>query len=248
MSCLCRLEYYRQTVITAVRSPALSRASTLIETGINEDAFITAVGDCTVATPEQAFSRARRHVLVKPDGTVVVHGETGTEPQAVHPPVGGQTVTTTESKVVLTVDDSRSESALVVSFLSVQQLSVAGAPAAQQATTEADLTALVLEQPAVIEPGFRPLATERQTGAGPVDVYGEDEDGRTVVLELKSHRAGPAAVGQLGRYVAALRDELHTGATVRGILGAPSVTDRAHRRLAEEGLEFVTLPPTQAPP
>ncbi|PSQ33190.1 endonuclease NucS, partial [Halobacteriales archaeon SW_12_69_24] len=50
--------------------------------------------------------------------------------------------------------------------------------------------------------------------------------------------------GQLGRYVDALERDLHAEAEVRGILVAPSVTDRARRMLAERGLEFVALDPT----
>jgi hypothetical protein len=97
-----------------------------------------------------------------------------------------------------------------------------------------------------VESGFRPLATERETSAGAVDVYGEDREGRTVVLELKRRRVGPDAVGQLVRYVEALRRELHTDAEVRGVLVAPSVTDRARELLGEEGLEFVSLTPRES--
>jgi RecB family endonuclease NucS len=107
--------------------------------------------------------------------------------------------------------------------------------------TEAALRERLLAEPSLLEPGFTPLATERETPAGPVDVYGEDAAGRTVVVELKRRRVGPSAVGQLSRYVAALERDLHTDSEVRGVLAAPSVTDRARRLLREEGLEFVAL-------
>jgi RecB family endonuclease NucS len=93
-----------------------------------------------------------------------------------------------------------------------------------------------------------PLATERRTPAGAVDIYGEDADGRAVAVELKRRRVGPDAVGQLGRYVDAMERDLHADTEVRGILVAPSVTDRASRLLAERGLEFVPLTPTGAEP
>ncbi|WP_323192963.1 endonuclease NucS domain-containing protein, partial [Halostella sp. PRR32] len=75
--------------------------------------------------------------------------------------------------------------------------------------TEADLKERVLERPALVEPGLRPLATERDTPAGPVDVYAEAADGQPVVVELKRDRAGPDAVSQLARYVDALAADLH---------------------------------------
>ena len=109
--------------------------------------------------------------------------------------------------------------------------------------TEADMKQRILEHPELIESGFRPLSTERDTPAGAVDIYGEDRAGRVVVLELKRRRVGPDAVGQLNRYVEALERDLHAGVEIRGILVAPSVTDRARRLLATRGLEFVSLSP-----
>jgi RecB family endonuclease NucS len=68
------------------------------------------------------------------------------------------------------------------------------------------------------------------------------------VVELKRRRVGPDAVGQLTRYVDALERDLHAETSVRGILVAPSVTDRARRLLGERGLDFVALEPaTDAP-
>jgi RecB family endonuclease NucS len=101
----------------------------------------------------------------------------------------------------------------------------------------------VLETPSVIEQGFTPLATERTTAEAAVDIYGEDARGRTVVVELKRRRVGPDAVSQLRRYVEAIQQDLHADTVVRGILVAPSVTDRARRLLATHGLELVALDP-----
>lgn len=107
--------------------------------------------------------------------------------------------------------------------------------------THDDLMDRLLDDPDLLEPGFRPLATERETPAGPIDLLGEDADGRTVAVELKVRRAGPDAVGQLDRYVDALERDLHADALVRGILAAPSVTDRAADLLDERDLEFVAV-------
>ena len=101
-----------------------------------------------------------------------------------------------------------------------------------------------LDAPDLVESGFEPRATERDTPAGAVDVYGVDADGNTVVVELKRRRVGPDAVGQLSRYVEALRRDGHAERRVRGVLVAPSVTDRARDLLTEEGLKFVALEPT----
>lgn len=106
----------------------------------------------------------------------------------------------------------------------------------------------LLDDPDLVAPGFRPLSTERETPAGPVDLFGRDTEGRLVAVEIKTDRAGPDAVGQLERYVEALRRDLHAGADVRGVLVAPSVTDRAERLLPDRGLSFVALRPPEGRP
>lgn len=106
--------------------------------------------------------------------------------------------------------------------------------------SEADLRDRIFEMPELIEDGFRPEAKEYNTPAGPVDVWGYDAEGRPVVLELKRRRVGPDAVSQLRRYVESV------DANVRGILLAPSNTERAERLLEEFGLESRQVaPPTE---
>jgi RecB family endonuclease NucS len=147
---------------------------------------------------------------------------------------------------VRSVRESPSEQ-LVVDFESLLQASafdVADEADLALEGTHEDLKEQVLDDPELVAPGFAPLSTERETAAGPVDVYGEDADGRKVVVELKRSRAGPDAVGQLERYVDALARDLHDDAEVRGVLVAPSTTDRARRMLGERGLEFVALEPS----
>jgi RecB family endonuclease NucS len=89
---------------------------------------------------------------------------------------------------------------------------------------------------------------ERKTPAGPVDIYGKDHEGTPVIIELKRRRVGPDAVGQLQRYVTAVDSDLPAGTTPRGILIAPSVTDRAERLLDSEGLESISLAPPDSKP
>ena len=90
--------------------------------------------------------------------------------------------------------------------------------------------------------------TERETSAGPVDIYGKDADGTPTIVALKRRRVGPDAVGQLNRYVAALDRDLPVKSPVRGLLVAPSVTERAEELLATEDLEFVLLTPAGPEP
>jgi RecB family endonuclease NucS len=230
--------------------PDAERARELVAAGIERGALVTVVGRCTVTYDGRAASSlgaGERHVMLKPDGAALVHTDEGQQPVNWQPPDCDHEATVADGRLVVESHRETPEEHLTVRFESVvhaaaypltdeEDLSLAG--------TEADLRERILDEPALVEAGFEPLATERSTPAGAVDVFGEDADGRTVVVELKRRRVGPDAVGQLGRYVDALERELHAETDVRGILVAPSVTDRARRLLAERGLEFVAVEPT----
>jgi RecB family endonuclease NucS len=123
-------------------------------------------------------------------------------------------------------------------------LAVTGGRDLELTGSEEDLRRRILDDPALVEEGFEPIETERPSGAGPIDIFGTDGEGTPVVVELKRRRVGPDAAGQLKRYVDAIERELGDGAVVRGVLVAPSVTDRTAELLEREGLEFVPLTPT----
>jgi endonuclease len=235
---------------TTFERPALETACEAVAEGLEREAMITIFGRCTVDYDGRASSRLEagaRHVMLKPDGTALVHTDEGQQPINWQPPGCDHTVSCEDGVLVVESVRISPEERLAVSFDRVLQLSTfAGTEPADVAVvgTEEDLRQRILKDPSLLESGFVPLATERETPAGAVDIYGKDGAGRSVVVELKRRRVGPDAVGQLRRYVDALSRDLHADAEVRGILVAPSVTDRADRLLSRHDLEFVALEPT----
>ena len=79
-----------------------------------------------------------------------------------------------------------------------------------------------------MEPGF-------------IDVYGTDEKGRFVVVEIKRKTAGRRAALQLSKYVEAIRGMVNR--EVRGILAAPHLGKGVQRLLMTLGLDFKALDP-----
>jgi len=237
------------SAVETLRYPAPDTVRDLLERAIERGAMVTLFGPCTVEYEGRATSSlglGDRHVTLKPDGAALVHTDEGQQPVNWQPPGCDHSASVTEGSLVVRSERTTPEEELEIVFETVahaaafdvsdpEELAVTG--------TEADLKERILSAPELVEPGFTPLATERETSAGAIDVYGEDEAGRTVVVELKRRRVGPDAVGQLDRYVGALRRDLHAETEIRGILVAPSVTDRARQLLAEKGLEFVPLEP-----
>ncbi len=230
--------------------PSPATAQEVITAGLDREELVTVFGQCRVDYEGRASSKLEwgdRHLLLKPDGTTLVHTDSDQKPVNWQPPGSTQTARLTTGQLVVESTRANPDERLTIRFkriVHVGAFEISDGAALELTGTEADLKERILEQPALIEDGFQPLATERTTAAGAIDIYGEDTAGRTVAVELKRRRVGPDAVGQLKRYVTALERELHTEADIRGILVAPSVTDRARRLLANNGLEFVAVEPT----
>jgi RecB family endonuclease NucS len=238
--------------LRSLTRPSHEDARDLVTEGIDAAALVTVVGRCTVdyeGRAESTLGPGERHVMLKPDGAALVHTDEGQQPVNWQPPDCDHEVSVVDGQLLVESHRETPAEHLAVTFESVLQASAFGLTDERDlslAGTEEDLRERILDDPDLVEAGFSPLATERATPAGAVDVYGEDREGRAVVVELKRRRVGPDAVGQLSRYVDALERDLHAERAVRGILVAPSVTDRARRLLAERGLEFVALEPPGA--
>ena len=239
------------SAVETLSYPAVDTARDLLERAFDRAAMVTLFGRCTVEYDGRASSSlgpGDRHVTLKPDGAALVHTDEGQQPVNWQPPGCDHAVEATADTLTVHSERANPEETLEITFQTLAHVAAFDVRDPEELTvagTEADLKDRILDDPDLLERGFTPLATERSTAAGAVDIYGEDRSGRTVVVELKRRRVGPDAVGQLGRYVDALERELHADTEIRGVLVAPSVTDRARQLLAKQGLEFVSLEPTQ---
>ncbi|WP_224332826.1 endonuclease NucS [Haloprofundus halobius] len=225
-----------------------------VEEAFERGDMVTLFGRCTVEYDGRAASTlglGNRLVILKPDGAALVHTDEKRTPVNWQPPGCEHHAAVRDGQFRVRSERTTPDETLDVRFEQVHQVSslaVTGGRDLDLQGSEEDLRQHILDDPDLVESGFLPLATERETSAGPVDIYGEDDDGVPVAVELKRRRVGPSAAGQLQRYVAALREEFGDGTAVRGILVAPSVTDRAAALLEERGLGFVALDPTTGRP
>src|SRR5208337_83876 len=101
----------------------------------------------------------------------------------------------------------------------------------------ADIVDKLEKDPSIIEEGLRVIRREKVTNAGFIDLYGEDKDGVTVIVEVKRTSISPNAVYQLEAYLADFRKKNRL-ANVRGILCAPRISEMAKTLIAEKGLEY----------
>lgn len=236
--------------LTTRTQPQTHTASKLIQDGLDASQVCSIAGRCTVdydGRTQSTLPAGERLVVCKPDGTLLVHHATGHKPINWQPPGSTHNVTLIDSELHLQCRRDAPDERITVHFTDLRQVSAYALEEDHDRDvtgSEDDLRQRILEQPTLVEEGFQPRMTERDTSAGPVDIYGVDADGTPVIVECKRRRVGPDAVGQLARYVTAAERE-RTTKTVRGILIAPSITDQAETELAQHELEWVALDPSQ---
>ncbi|HUR64283.1 MAG TPA: endonuclease NucS [Candidatus Thermoplasmatota archaeon] len=203
--------------------------------------LVQAVGDCEVRYQGRARSdlhRGERLLLLKPDGTLLVHTAEKSKPVNWQPPGASFSVGLEDGRLVLTSHRTKPEEIVKVTFHAITLLlAVPLRDAADLALvgTEDDLQALLFVQPSIVEEGFVPARRERGTARGFLDLDGRDAQGRRLVVEVKRTTAGVSEAQQLWRYVERLRGQ---DAGARGILLAPRVAERARKLLADHGLEW----------
>ena len=233
--------------VSTLTTPEPEDALALLETGFEHGGMLTLVGKCEVEYDGRASSYlppGDRLVILKSDGTLLVHRDEQRTPVNWQPPGCTHSARLDDDRLIVESTRTNPRETVTITFETVGQVSLLELDDSSDLAlegSEEDLRQRILAAPDVLESGFQPMMTERETPAGAVDIYGKDVDGTPTIVELKRQRVGPDAVGQLNRYVVALERDLAVGRSVRGILVAPSVTERAERLLATEDLEVVSL-------
>ncbi len=227
-------------------SPSTEELVNIVDSALLEGDVLTIFARCRVHYDGRAKSElgsGDRVILIKPDGSFLIHQTKKREPVNWQPPGSRVRLELREGPILVSVRKKPRET-LEVELEDVYMISAFRAEDYEELSltgSESEMAEMIFESPELIEPGFRPLFREKQIRHGIVDILGKDSRGNLVVLELKRRRAELHAVSQLKRYVEALMEE--NGGNVRGILVAPSLTSGARRLLEKEGLEFRKLEP-----
>jgi len=213
-------------------APAPKKALQLLRD--NVDAMATIIG-----RSRSFLDYGDRLVIVKPDGTVMVHGDTKREPLNWQPP-GSAVKYIVKNGLVLDAVRKRPAEEMHIHFEEVRAISIfrlEDRAKIRKAGAESHVVDHIERDPAIIEPGLRVLRREMPTRSGFIDLFCEDSSGRAVIVEVKRARVSPRAVHQLEAYMIDLRKKTKD-APVRGILCAPHISEMARTLIEEKGLEF----------
>lgn len=208
--------------------------------------LVVILGECRVDYEGRGASRlepGERLVVIKGDGSVLVHRPSGYSPVNWQPPGSIVEVTSRQGLgLIIHVVREKPREFLTIVFTRIDTLISAKMTDIGEFTMylgENEIRDILVENPELIEKGLRIIGVEKQIGDGYVDIYAEDSEGRRVLIELKRITATREAVLQLYRYIERYRNEYNQ--IPRGIIIAPAFSPSALEAITRLGLEYKSI-------
>lgn len=229
-----------------INNPNYAETFEIIEEGLRKKAMIVIFACFKVIYEGRAMSElgfGERIILIKGDGSFLVHQDKKVDPVNWQPPKSRSRVFIKDDKVFLESYRRSPEERIKLEIRKtyfVNYSLVEDLEELEMAGYEKDMGDMIMKHPDLIEKGFRPTSREYSTEHGFIDILGKDTEDNIVILELKSRKAGVTAVKQIRRYLKDFEDDKHG---VRGILVAPGIVEDAKELLEEENIEFKELKP-----
>ncbi|MEM3699439.1 MAG: endonuclease NucS [Candidatus Bathyarchaeia archaeon] len=228
-------------------NPTLAEAAEAVRDAVSQHKTVIVVGKCWVHYLGRAKSKlepGERILIIKEDGSLLVHRSVGYEPVNWQPPGCLFQIQTKNDALEIRAVRRKPAESVKVFFDKIQLFSaldlVDSGEFALYASEE-DMHKAILLEPSLLEEGFKPISYEKKVEPGFVDVYGVDKSGKLVVVEIKRKTAGREAALQLAKYIEAIK--LKANREVRGILAAPNIAKDVQRLLETLKLEFKPLDP-----
>jgi len=227
-------------------NPKLSDALYFIKkyhTNKPDKTLLIVIGDCIIDYKGRARSFldwGERIIMIKQDGTVLVHQPTMREPVNWQP-----TGTKTEFKIkdgqlVIRSRHYKPPEKMKINFRDIQLVTINMLKDKAKLVIsgmELDVVNEIVNNPNFIEDGLRISKREKHVKSGMIDLFGYDKNHTPVVIEVKRSLANISAVHQLRMYVNDIKKDIDT-ANVRGVLCAPRIPDMIKKLLSDYGLEW----------
>ncbi len=193
------------------------------------------------------LSMAIRLIMVKADGSVLVHSDGGSyKPLNWMSPPCSLVVSEPDSDdgavAVWTVRSTKTDDVLVVrihEILHDSEHDLGHDPGLVKDGVEAHLQELLADNVDTFGDGWRLVRREYPTPIGPVDLLCRDDGGAAVAVEIK-RRGEIDGVEQLTRYLDLLNRDPHL-TPVRGVFAAQEIKPQARTLAADRGITCVTV-------
>ncbi len=189
---------------------------------------------------------ARRLIMVKADGSVLVHADGGSYKPLnwMSPPCSVAIEEPGEGEVqqVWRVQHRKTGDVLVIrihDLLVDESVELGTDPGLVKDGVEADLQRLLAEQIGLLGDGHVLVRREHMTAIGPVDILARDGAGGAIAVEIK-RRGEIDGVEQLTRYLELMNRDPHL-APVAGVFAAQEIKPQARTLAEDRGIRCVTL-------
>ena len=233
--------------IAVLIQPTLAEAAELIEKVFAQRRTLIIVGTCHVHYVGRANSTlelGERILIIKSDGSLLVHRPVGYEPVNWQPAGGIFHVQVKDDELEVHGVRQKPHESVRVTYDSVyliSALSLSDSGDFLLHASEDDMHRAILLKPELFEDGFKPISWEKKVEPGFVDIYGEDRNSKLVIMEVKRKAASKEAALQLAKYIEPIKAKVNR--EVRGVLVAPSLGKDVQRMLVTLGLEYKALDP-----
>jgi len=221
--------------------PLLEEAGDFINSSVRGKKLIICIGLFSVEYLGRSSSNlglGERVLMVKEDGSVLVHRRVGYEPVNWQPAGCIIRCGVRDGKLLLLSERRRPKEFLKVVFDKVYLItstSLVDEARFEIGPVENEFYDLLMAHPEYIEEGLRIVSRQKSMPSGIPDFTGKDSKGNYVIIEVKRSMAGVDSVKQLDRYMKSQRGHF------RGILCAPSITKSALLILKKKGYDFRRL-------
>jgi len=228
-------------------NPSLIEASSIISKALSQRRTLVIAGNCRVNYSGRARSTleaGERLLIIKEDGSLLVHRPVGYEPVNWQPAGSVFHVQTNEDILEIHGVRRKPRENVQVYFDKIFMVSALGLVDCGDFllhATEDDMHRAILLKPELFEEGFKPISWEKHVEPGFVDIYGEDRNGKLVIIEVKRKTATKDAALQLSKYIEPIKSKINR--ELRAVLVAPNLGKDVQRMIETMGLEFKELDP-----
>jgi RecB family endonuclease NucS len=228
-------------------NPTLAEAASLIQRAFAQRSTLVVAGNCRVRYAGRASSTlepGERMLVVKQDGALLVHRPVGYEPVNWQPAGSVFHVEVKSDGLEIHGIRQKPRESVKITFESVfmfSSLNLVDSGEFILNASEDDMHRAILLKPDLLEEGFKPISWEKKVEPGFVDIYGEDKNGKLVIVEVKRKTATKEAALQLAKYVEPIKAKINRD--LRAILAAPGLGKDVQRMLVTMGLEYKELDP-----
>jgi len=211
------------------------------------------IADCSVDYAGRLTAhlpKARRLLMLKGDGSILIHSETGSYKPLnwMNPPCNYSTHEPDEEqlsngvKEIWRVSQAKTADILWVQIYEIHtdvSHELGKDPGLIKDGVEAHLQELLAAQIELIGQGAQLVKREYMTPIGPVDILAKDSNGQSVAIEIK-RRGEIDGVEQLTRYLELMNRDAALS-PVRGIFAAQEIKPQARTLAEDRGIECLIL-------